>query len=175
MTRGRTSHVLTENAETWVILGAGLAFAALGIGVLRAGLRSRRAGLAAASWPRATGEILKSDVEHDEKLVFHQERKRPVVEHRYTPRVTYEYHVGGRRYTSSAITSDDCVYLSRAPAEQVVARYPRGSRCEVRYRPADPAEALLEAGVGPGAMISITGGVFSLIVAVVLMWHGATR
>jgi hypothetical protein len=90
---------------------------------------------ASQHWPTTTGEVLKSRVEV-------QGGSSTSV----TPRVMYEYMVGGRQYQNDQIRAGDsflAIYRSRQ-AYQAIDRYPEGTGVTVYYNPENPAESALE-------------------------------
>jgi hypothetical protein len=90
---------------------------------------------ASQKWFSTSGQVTKSRVE-----VSGGERTS------VTPRVVYEYTVGGQRYQSDQIRAGDkfLSFRSDRQAYEIIDRYPQGATVTVYYDPADPAQAALE-------------------------------
>jgi hypothetical protein len=65
----------------------------------------------------------------------------------YHVNITYAYRVGDAEYVSSRVSGVE----TGEDGRQIVRRYPAGATVPVYYNPANPSEAVLEAGV-PGRM-----------------------
>ncbi len=74
--------------------------------------------------------------------------------------ITYTYTVHGQQFTSHRIRNDT-FYLSQ---EKKFRQYPTGARVTVYYNPSNPAQSILEKGIGVG-FIEICIGCF-------LFWAG---
>ncbi|SRR5258708_3651540 len=66
----------------------------------------------------------------------------------HRPKLTYSYTIDGKTYRSSrlGITADAFDIFSRESAQAFLARFPPGSRVEVRVSPDDPSFAVIEEG-----------------------------
>src|SRR5260221_2366782 len=66
----------------------------------------------------------------------------------HRPKLTYSYTVNGKTYRSSrlGITVDAFDIFSSESAQAFLARFPRGSRVEVRVSPDDPSFSVIEEG-----------------------------
>jgi hypothetical protein len=62
----------------------------------------------------------------------------------YVPEVAYRYEVDGRKYAARRVFLTDTGFSRRRKAQEVVARYPRGTGVAVHYDPARPKRACLE-------------------------------
>jgi len=64
------------------------------------------------------------------------------------PKLTYSYTIDGKTYRSSrlGITADAFDIFSRESAQAFLARFPPGSRVEVRVSPDDPSFSVIEEG-----------------------------
>lgn len=135
------------------ILG-GLAWAAYFIQLhRRAAAQAEQAG----SWPTARGRILESRIDMDES----EDGDGNTIEW-FTPRVRYSYDAGGHSREGDRIRFGAMRTADRKKAEAWAAPYPAGAEAEVRYNPADPADAVLETAK-PAAtylMTSLVGLVF---------------
>jgi hypothetical protein len=76
--------------------------------------------------------------------------------------LTYEYTVGGHRYTGGRL--DYAGGGGGRDAGRVLARYRPGAAVTVRYDPRRPERAVLEPGVGVGNYVRL------LVAVVVLLW-----
>ncbi len=110
-----------------------LALALAGFAWLAQGAARRRAA-AAANWPTADGRVVTSEV-----------TTRYSSNNYYTPAVTYAYEAGGVAYASDRLRPGGTPYFwSRKKADEIVARFPAGSTCVVRYDPRRPQTSALE-------------------------------
>jgi uncharacterized protein DUF3592 len=109
------------------------------------------------AWPSVFGHVLKSEVQPPAG------RSRD-----YGAMVEFRYTVGEREYTGDRI---QFLWIdgSRAKAESTIARYPAGSKVEVRVSPQDPALAVLEPGVRKYAYASALIPAVSLAIGIVLI------
>jgi hypothetical protein len=102
---------------------------------------------AAAGWPSVTGHVTRTWIETGSTA-----SNRGLNHAIYTPRVAYDYQVGGRRYDSDRLSlAQQHQEMARGDAEAALAPYPVGGAVEVRYAPADPAQATLIVE-GPGTI-----------------------
>lgn len=104
-------------------------------------LRARRQADAATAWPTAVGRITESRVE--DSIETSGEGDAETV---WFARVAYAYSINGQRLTGTRIgygvpTRHD----TEAAARALAARFPEGAEIPVRYDPANPAEAVLDA------------------------------
>jgi len=106
--------------------------------IAKRGQQARATNQASLSWLSTQGRVLKSRVEvsgGDYVSV--------------TPRVYYEYEVGGVSYQGDRIRAGD-IYMrfsrrgGQEDAYKVVDRYPEGAEVTVYYNPENPAESALE-------------------------------
>ena len=69
----------------------------------------------------------------------------------YEPRISYGYSISGKPYESNSISyKQNPNTTSRGPADNVISKYPKGSRVRVYYDPDNPTNAVLETGLGDG-------------------------
>jgi len=117
---------------------AGLLFIAFGLGFslvyalpfLRS-FRTRR-------WPCVTGRIYQARVKASYNIT---ERER-----HYKPDIRYEYQVAGKTYRSHRLGIYARSGAGYVFATDAMERYPEGSKVNVYYDPADPADAVLIQG-----------------------------
>jgi uncharacterized protein DUF3592 len=110
------------------------------------------------AWPSVVGHVLKSEVLPP---AGHYARD-------YGAMVEFRYTVGEREYTGDRI---QFLWIdgSRAKAESTIARYPAGSKVEVRVSPQDPALAVLEPGMRRYAYASVLIPAVSLAIGIVFI------
>jgi Protein of unknown function (DUF3592) len=86
----------------------------------------------------------------------------------YTPEVSYEYLVDGKRYEGNRIH----LYKENSTSEKAMARmrdrYPAGARVMVHYDPQDPSIAVLEAGFTVVSFAVFLGGLLGTLLAAFL-------
>lgn len=124
-------------AQLAVLTGAmGLAALLLAIGGLRRFQQAR-------GWPTAAGRVIVSKVQayRDSDADARGKRLR-------APLIEFAYRVDGRDYRSSQRQLGTTTGGSEGWASGITARYPVGAAVEVRYNPADPADATLENPIG---------------------------
>ncbi len=68
----------------------------------------------------------------------------------------------GEKYWSENVTTVEVGSTSRDLAEEVVRRYPKGSKVDVYVDPKDPTMAVLERGSSAGALFVAIGVLFTL-------------
>jgi hypothetical protein len=143
--------------DGWMV--ALIFFAAIGLAFVRRGIRYRRMAAALAGWPVVQGKVLASSVatrvdQHEQGFTT-----------RFIPQVRYTYVTGGTARESEVIKVGlgDAGYPFEGPARAHAGRYPVGAKVLVRYNPADPAVAVLEASQ-VGGDHWIFAGVFCLLV-----------
>lgn len=139
--------LVMENLN-WIIITAlflgGLFF------ILMAALRSRKAKLAAESWPTAAGGILSSEV-----VIHRSHNTQGHTSVNYVPKVTYEYQVNGQKYMGDGIGFGTATF-GKKKADEIAAKYPQGAPVTVYYDPANPSKAVLETrSVGGGNFIAM--------------------
>lgn len=93
----------------------------------------------AESWTEAQGTVLSSTVEYHSGGSTNSEE-------RWSPEVTYEYEVEGRKYTSRRVQIGGLSYARQGPADRMVAGLPVMGPVTLFYDPDDPGEAVLVHG-----------------------------
>ncbi len=89
----------------------------------------------------------------------------------YRAAVSYGYKVQGRDYESDRVTFGS-VGSSYRRAQEVANRYPVSKDVAVFYDPADPAQAVLEAGKERSIVNSGVGSAAFALVGMFLIWFG---
>ena len=126
---------------TMVVAGISV-LCALGAGVaiivffLRRSRRADSLNQASQSWSSTAGTVIKSRAE-----VSSGEHST------VTPRVIYQYSVGGVTYEGNQIRAGDSLMPRGGTSTQAYAtidRYPEGAPVTVYYNPANPSESALE-------------------------------
>jgi hypothetical protein len=146
----------------WVVLLVGLVPLLAGIGMVYSAAgsltRASTGAGAAASWPAVTGHITRTWLETGSTA-----GNRGLSHAIYTPRVAYDYQVGGKRYQSERLSlAQQHQEMARGAAEAALARYPVGGAVEVRYEPTNPAQATLVVE-GPGSILYLMLGLGLLL------------
>ncbi|WP_434632893.1 DUF3592 domain-containing protein [Chromobacterium sp. CV08] len=97
---------------------------------------------AAQDWPLAVGAVERSAVEWRLRRGGDNGDQRE-----YRADVVYRYQANGRTYRAGNVRIPDAGFGgSQTLAADTVGRYPVGAAVSVRYNPADPQQACLEAG-----------------------------
>ncbi|MBT2868349.1 DUF3592 domain-containing protein [Chromobacterium violaceum] len=121
-------------------------FALLLIAVSVAGFcwlwRQAQLANAAQDWPVAVGTVERSEVEWRQRRGGDGSDPRE-----YRADVVYRYQAGGQPHRAGNIRIPDAGFGgSQTLAQDTVSRYPVGASVQVRYNPAKPEQACLEAG-----------------------------
>lgn len=123
----------------WFLLAKALIGAAMVIGapfLIKPTFKKISEARQSANWPQTEAEITRSEVKTG------QNRGRPS----WDPIVSYRYSVDGKNYTSSDIAFRGYSTPIPSHAEEVVNKYPVGSKHPVYYSPEDHSKAVLEKG-----------------------------
>ena len=117
-------------------------------------VRQWRTARASRSWPVAAGTVLSGEIKAVTERSSDGETTISV------PHLRYAYEVDGRRFEGERIRFGR-IRESERGARKILERYPVGAGVEVRYDPANPAEATLESKAGIGlmvfALVALTG------------------
>jgi hypothetical protein len=136
-----------------------LVFIGAGIYALSLYGREKKKGTETQTWPAVSGRVVEAYVAEDVQVDSEGDRNRV-----FAPRVVYEYEVNGQTYRGDRLRIGIESFIgSRRRVEQELARYPVGSAVTVYYNPANPAEAVLQRGVGSRAALVI--GITFLVIA----------
>ena len=116
------------------LYGFGVLFGGMAIWALILFIRAFKKIKDSRYWPKTSGLITHSSVESgvgpNHVFVF-------------TPKVIYEYEVGGKRFTSSQLAIIEHNTSSEELAREKAEKYVPGQRVEVYYDPKKPAFAIL--------------------------------
>ncbi len=125
------------------------------------GYSDRQDGDASAYWPQAEGVVTAS------KFISRGSRKMDNL--KYYPKVSYEYTVKGRTFTSSRIRFQIGGYYStnRLGIEQIIKEYPVKKKIAVYYDPQDPAKSCLETGSTGGTTFLV--GMLCMLIGFILI------
>ena len=118
----------------------------IGLVVLFAMGRNVLQGRKSQAWPTAPGKVQYTGME-----TYQSRDEDGSTSTTYGATIQYTYNVGGQEYESNRRTFANVRTSSRRRAEQILAKYPQGSPVNVYYDPENPAESVLETGVGLGA------------------------
>ena len=141
---------------TLVSLVAGLVLLILGVRDIMGGMKSR-------SWPTTDGYVNSATIQKHYPSTSDHTRT-PT----YTPKVYYEYTVDGKKYTAHRVSFSGATGGKYGDAEEVVNRYPVGSKITVYYDPDNRAESVLEPGFVWTSLIMALAGLVFLGVAAIL-------
>lgn len=145
----------TANGVPLFAFGLPLACFAVAIGSVASFVRDRRQSRASTSWPMVSGRITRAAVVEEEIEDRRDDEaiRTPRHTRRYQVDLRYAYHVGGRDLTGTAVGAGwTPVFGRRADADAAAALYREGQLVAVHYDPADPSNAVLEAGKSDGAL-----------------------
>jgi hypothetical protein len=131
-----------------VVFGLGGAF------MVFVGRRTTQSGTASMKWPTAPGRIVSSEVKRGAKGSAR-------------PAITYTYTVDGQTHTGTRVNFN-AGHISLNDSNRLVSTYPADSDAIIFYNPADPSEAVLEAGAKGGLLVTIFGAVLLLLAVVAL-------
>ncbi len=124
-------------------------------------LRNAWRGYSSRRWPRTTGRVTRSFV-----LVGHDGDGGAT----YTPRIEYEYAIGGTSYHGTLLKHGAIGCSSRERAEKVLVPYPVGSEIVVLFDPRQPSTSVLLPGMALGNLAIAAGGLAFLLCAA-LLWQ----
>jgi Protein of unknown function (DUF3592) len=110
-------------------------FGPLGVALIAYGIYLIYRADASTSWPTAPGLITRSEV-----IPTETDRKRSEVH------IEFKYVVEDREHRSNQYRFGADRTASHAHANRIIAKYPLGSPVIVAYNPADPDDAVIEAG-----------------------------
>jgi len=146
-----------------------LVFVLVGAGIIAYGIRLIREAKASLSWPVVDGQVLHSEVTSKvERSSSSSKNSGHTYRTVYQVELTYQYDIAGAMHHGSRITVSDGTYSRHASAMAVAARYPKGAKVTVRYRPDKPEVALLEPGARASTWIVPLAGVLFLAAGVIV-------
>jgi hypothetical protein len=117
------------------IVGIGLVFLAIGVGLVNLARRTMKRSRASLSWPTVSGVVRASDVLTRVEQQARYDRAS----------VLYQYVVGGTTYWSDTMSISAWeVAGDMQRARETVSKHPVGSQVRVYYDPDDPEAAVLD-------------------------------
>ena len=84
-------------------------------------------------------------------------------------RIKYEYKVGDKKYINNKIAIGGEINSGRIRAEKRQEKYPEGSMPLVYYNPTNPDKSCLEPIVEGGGRFELLGGLFGIILGILLL------
>ncbi|MFL5345297.1 MAG: DUF3592 domain-containing protein [Hyalangium sp.] len=149
--------------------------AAVGVGLLVAGLRDAWRAARTQRWPTASGTVVSAEeLQHRRELPAEAGGGSRI---HYEARVHYEYLVGRVHIGSTVIRLGPTESSSEAGVQSTLARYLPGQQVRVAYNPQDPTESVLEPGLHPLDFTrSVVGGVLLVLafsVELIARWFAA--
>jgi len=138
-------------------------FAAVGVGLIVAGLRDAWKSSRTRKWPRAEGTVVSAEeLQHQRQLP--QESGGGTRIH-YEARIHYEYSVGRVHIGSTVVRLGPTETSNEKQVQATLARYLPGQTVQVAYNPKDPTESVLETGLRPLDFTRSVVGVILLVLA----------
>lgn len=136
-------------------------FFALGVYMVFTSFRNRKKAAESSGWPTVVGTIIKATIKKNRST-----DSEGYTSTTYTPKIEYQYNLGGQVYTGKRIAFGfDKSYNRRKKAQEALAAYQPNAQVRVFYNPDNPAEAVLEQKAS-GSIGGIIGGVVLILVAV---------
>jgi hypothetical protein len=143
------------------LLGIGVPLFLVGLLATIAFSSSRQQGLSAGGWPQADARVIDSGMDVQTRHRNGQKVKR------FKPRVSYEYEVGGERYTGDRIKYGVAsATISKLEADRVLAKYPKDATVKVHYVAKRPYVSVLEPGLQEESKLIVyiwVTGAFTLV------------
>ncbi len=138
-------------------------FAAVGVGLLVAGLRDAWRAARTRSWPRAPGTVVSTEeLQHQRQM---PESAGGGTRIHYEARVHYEYNVGRVHIGSTVVRLGPTETSNEQQVQATLARYLPGQTVQVAYNPRDPTDSVLEPGLHPLDFTRAGVGVVLLVLA----------
>jgi Protein of unknown function (DUF3592) len=133
-------------------------FILAGLAGLGAGVWNLYRGVRCESWPTAEGTVDRAE------MTYHSSKNGGT----YSADISYHYQAAGAYYSGKRLAFG-AMSSSSSYAQNILARYPVGTKVQVHYSPDDPELAVLETGVHGGVWIEFgVGAVFVLVGAMFL-------
>jgi hypothetical protein len=146
-------------------------FILFGVAILAPGLRNLWYARASQGWPTTDGVVVYAEQEATGQVIQDSKGRMGHFTTRGAP-LAYQYEVNGKRYFSNVRHFGQFIRSSSHDwAEEILKRYPSGTRLPVSYCPTDPDLATLEPGINsesyylPGA-----GFAFLLFGIAAIIW-----
>jgi len=141
----------------------GSAFTAAGLIALPIGIYGRRRARQQQAWPTVKAAVRTTAI-----------APAPGSEgRRFVPKLTYEYTVAGKTYTSDRVGATQYKDFSESYARDYLAKHAVGTAVEVHYDPVDPARSILEPGAGGcGPLLATLVGAVFLAAGIAMLIAG---
>lgn len=130
-----------------------------------------------ASWPRAEGKVVRSEMSASTRDDGPRRRSSSGTKF-YEATIEYEFEVNSTTYHGSRIASVKDMNAKQSRAQATLDKYPVDRRVMVSYKPDDPSVCVLEPGSWGGALVQLALGVFFILVPLVLsftLWRLAPK
>ena len=133
-------------------------------------------GSAARDWPTTEGEVTSASVRTEITTETRRSAGRygggtsSTESRTYHADIHYVYTVDGTQYEAGRVVVDEFGTGDRGRAEQIIAKYPVGSKVTVYYDPKRPSVTVLEPGTSGGSVTLFVFGLVFLTAAVGLGW-----
>lgn len=123
-------------------------------------LRNRRKAAQSKGWPSAIGLVTNAHISENRST-----DEDGYTTTTYTPKVEYQFNVGGSYYSSNRITFGfDKSYNRRKKAREALGSYQPNAQVRVFYNPQNPNEAVLEQKA-QGSIGGIIGGIILILIS----------
>lgn len=109
------------------------------------------------SWPSVSGRVLRSNVKTRQRLAKNGGKTTL-----YDVELTYEYVVAQRTYSGSMLRFFDIMTNSRAYADMITSKHPKGSDIEVFFNKTDPESSVIYPGISSGVWMFVLFFVLSI-------------
>ena len=141
-------------------------FAAVGVGLLVAGLRDAWRAARTRRWPTASGTVISAEeLQHQREMPPEAGGGSRI---HYEARIHYEYQVGQVHIGSTVVRLGPTETSNEAGVQATLAKYLPGQKVQVAYNPQDPTESVLETGLRPLDFGRALVGLILLVLAVSL-------
>jgi hypothetical protein len=126
-------------------------------------LRSRKKASQSTGWPAGVGAVTQAQIRENRST-----DEDGFTTTTYTPKIQYQFNIGGAYYTGDRITFGfDKTYNRRKKAQEALAAYPLHGQVRVFYNPQNPNEAVL-VQKAQGSIGGIIGGVILILISACL-------
>jgi hypothetical protein len=119
-------------------------------------------GRKSQNWPTTPGTVLYTGME-----TYQSRDEDGSLSTTYGATIQYSYEIGGTNFQGNRRTFTEVKTSSRRRVGQILERYPQGSAVSVYYDPNDPANSVLETGVGWSGYLFLALGVIVFLVGLV--------
>ena len=148
----------------------GLLFVALGIAISVWGAVLLTRAKASVSWPSVEGKIIAASVKT--QTATPSGGRTRATSRTYKANVSYEYSVGGTRYSSDKVSFGEYGDSDPEHARGIVGRYPAGKTVQVYYNPEKPDVAVLEPGASWSSYVPLGVGILFALAGVAVSLGG---